>query len=334
MATPSGQIGFSDVNLELGVSPTSTQANMGSAPFRTLAGVPSGQISMSNLQNKSFLSGSGGNVDGLIPGNGYAYHTFTGPGTFTLTSSVSAEILIVGGGGAGGSDGGGGGTGGGGAGGLLYGTLSLTTGSYPIVVGATSADAEGTNGNPSSAFGATANGGGAGGYAGSVAAKQGGSGGGGSAGSPGLGGAAANQSPAVLPFGTLTGYGNNGGGGGSGSPRAGGGGGGAGGVGGTGSPAGGGPSAGGVGRQYTQFEGTLIGLPSLAPLNGFFAGGGAGALGTPSTGGSGGGGNGGPTGTDGLTNSGGGGGGGAAYPNPGSAGGTGGSGIVVIRYPI
>jgi hypothetical protein len=285
------------------------------------------------------LSVTGGNqtpANGLAPGNGYIYHTFTSPGTLTVTGgpgTKSMEVLIVGGGAAGGSDGGGGGTGGGGAGGILDGTLSITPGTYPITVGSATPRSQATNGNPSSAFGATANGGGFGGYAGMVGGAAGGSGGGGTAGSGGLPGGASNQSPAVLPYGTLTGYGfAGGGGGGPGSPRAGGGGGGAAQVGGTGSPGGGGPSAGGNGRQYPGYTGPLIGVPTLAPLSGYFAGGGAGALGTPSTGGLGGGGNGGPTGTDGATNSGGGGGGGASYPNPGVAGGAGGSGIVIIRY--
>ena len=53
MTTPSGQISLSQVNEELDVSPTSTQINMGSAPVRALAEVPSGAIAMSNLQGKS-----------------------------------------------------------------------------------------------------------------------------------------------------------------------------------------------------------------------------------------------------------------------------------------
>jgi len=52
MPTPSGTIGLSDVNAELGFSPT-TLITMNDAAVRTLAGVPSGAISMANLQNKS-----------------------------------------------------------------------------------------------------------------------------------------------------------------------------------------------------------------------------------------------------------------------------------------
>ena len=288
----------------------------------------------------------GGDVSGLQPGNGYQYHTFIEPGTLTITGSpVTAEVLMVGGGGAGGSDGAGGGTGGGGAGGLLYGTLTLTAGSYPIVVAASTPNNEGTSGNPTTAFGAIAQGGGFGQYAGSNTldpGQHGGSGGGGCAGSPGGVGGYSNQ----IPYGTLTGYGYSGGsGGGPGTPRAGGGGGGAGGHGQVipvdlrpNADNGGGPSSGGDGKQYSNFGGELIGIGPLAPLNAWFAGGGGGALGSSTNGGSGGGGAGAPgTGTqasDANNHSGGGGGGAAVYPNPGNSGGSGASGIVVLRINI
>ena len=49
------------------------------------------------------ITASGGNVNGQEPGNGYKYHTFTSPGTFTVSDgSGDIELLIVGGGGAGG----------------------------------------------------------------------------------------------------------------------------------------------------------------------------------------------------------------------------------------
>lgn len=48
----SGQISFNDINVELGVSGT-TQASLGQTSYRTLAGVPSGQISMSNFYGKA-----------------------------------------------------------------------------------------------------------------------------------------------------------------------------------------------------------------------------------------------------------------------------------------
>lgn len=53
MALPaSGPISFNDINVELGVSGT-TQASLGQTSYRTLAGVASGQISMSNFYGKS-----------------------------------------------------------------------------------------------------------------------------------------------------------------------------------------------------------------------------------------------------------------------------------------
>ena len=106
------------------------------------------------------------------------------------------------------------------------------------------------------------------------------------------------------------------------------------------------PGAGGNGLQFPQFTGPLIGVPALAPLNGYFAGGGAGGgIGYPSTpggsiGGAGGGGPSGPTSTGprsgvaAVANSGGGGGGAKAQGGQGYgvSGGAGGSGIVVLRY--
>ena len=85
----------------------------------------------------SVIKASGGDVDGLQPGNGYVYHTFTtlGSGTFTVTEDIDAEILVVAGGGGGGMVDGG--AGGGGAGGVAHCTsLSLTAGDYLLTVGA------------------------------------------------------------------------------------------------------------------------------------------------------------------------------------------------------
>ena len=119
MTTPTGQISLSQVNDELDVSPTSTQINMGSAPVRGLAEVPTGAISMSDLQGKSnaqFVVASGGTV---TTSGDFKIHTFTSGGTFSVSQagnaagSNSVEFLIqAGGGGGGGFNGGGGGGGG------------------------------------------------------------------------------------------------------------------------------------------------------------------------------------------------------------------------------
>lgn len=52
MTLPTGQISMSQVNTELGLASTTT-ISLNQTNVRTLAGVPSGQISMSNLQGKS-----------------------------------------------------------------------------------------------------------------------------------------------------------------------------------------------------------------------------------------------------------------------------------------
>jgi len=68
MTLPAGQISLNDVNVELGYSGT-TQISLNQSDVRTLAGVASGQISMSDLQNKSnasnfiaLIAGSNGNL--------------------------------------------------------------------------------------------------------------------------------------------------------------------------------------------------------------------------------------------------------------------------------
>ena len=103
-------------------------------------------------------------------------------------------------------------------------------------------------------------------------------------------------------------------------------------------------SHGGDGLELTDFSASLIGVPSLAPLNSYFAGGGGGGINSNvpndyGTAGAGGGGQGNkwpnqrPSVMPATVNSGGGGGGGVAHENGSPGGGAGGSGIVVIRYP-
>ena len=312
------------------------------------------------------FSATGGNVDALAPGNGYKYHTFTSPGTFTVSNPGSVEILLVGAGGPGGSSGGGGG----GGGGVVHVTnMSVSAGSYPVSIGPgyggynrstslwdrtnsppySSPTQQPTGGpttfgiNPSSTY-LVANGGG-GGTPMDGSQRPGGSGGGGSRNN--VAGGAATQPTANPGFsnGTITQYGNAGGpssagffpGGGAG----GGGGGGAGGAG-TGSSGPGNGSDAGIGVQFPQFTGPLIGVPSLAPLSGYFGGGGGGGNdGKDVSGGLGGGGNGGRgapnfgpnnPGGNGVNNSGGGGGGAGSGPGDSGSSGGGGSGIIIIRY--
>jgi hypothetical protein len=279
----------------------------------------------------------------------YKIHTFTSPGTFTVTTlgngptvptggpSTVSYMVIAGGGGTGGDR-----AGGGGAGGFREGRdiapsytasplvsptgLTITATTYPVTVGAGGAatpagDPTGTAGSPSIFSTITSAGGG---YPRQSACGSvgGGSGGGGNQRFCGANcGGAGNTPPVSPPQG-------NPGGDGSGPPVYGaGGGGGAGGAGSNGSNTGpGGPGGPGVSTSITS-----------SPVT--YAGGGGGSVwinaGTGGTGGPGGGGNAGSTpspvdGVNGTANTGGGAGGGSAF-NCG-AGASGGSGIVIIRY--
>ncbi len=252
----------------------------------------------------------------------YYYHTFLATDTFTPTSNITVDCLVVSGGGGGGA--GSSGTsragGGGGAGGMKTQTgQSLTSSTaYTITVGA--GGNAGNNGNASSIAGSglttiSTTGGGAGAAGSSAsgtAGSNGGSGGGGIAQS-GAGGTA------------TSGEGNNGG---VGRPNATTGG--AGGGGGKGAVGGNTPtnSAGGDGGAGSE---STYGIVSTYYAGG--GGGGAEALqDTAGVGGIGGGGKGAGSTTvsvAGTANTGGGGGGGAGNSTTASAGG---SGIIVIRY--
>ena len=300
----------------------------------------------------SFISATGGTITTVC--TNFKVHTFTGPGTFCVSSiSSTAEenivsYLVVAGGGGGGKHQ----AGGGGAGGYRelkspttpytaspldgYPTssnrVSITATAFPITVG--SGGAAGTvncagTGTPGavSTFSTitSAGGGGGGGYLNDPdgdPGDNGGSGGGGSSSSqPGGGlsnGGTGNTPPTTPP------QGNNGGGGFTPSPHSGGGGGGAGGVGASITAPGCNGGAGGAGVT-THITGGPV---ARAGGGGGSAGGGPAGGGATSGGGIGGK----STGTQataGTANTGGGGGGGAASNECGASGG---SGIVIIRY--
>ena len=312
------------------------------------------QDSTSNVIGNPFIQATGGTITEC--GN-CRIHTFTGPGTFTVSAAstncaaenVVSYLVIAGGGGGGGTDRGGGG----GAGGFrelkspttpysaspLDGypsspnRVTITAQAYPITVGAGGAANTG-NGGVSTFSTISSAGGGHGSFncgspPGPASAEDGGSGGGGAGGSPN--GGSGNTPPVTPP------QGNNGGTGQvitSPARSSGGGGGGAGGTGANGSVNTG--AAGGAGIA-TSITGSPVtrggggGGHSYQSTSGPIAGG---------AGGSGGGGAGGPwdgcnssspakAGTAGTANTGGGGGGGGAYSGGGAAGG---SGIVIIRY--
>jgi len=294
----------------------------------------------------------------------YKIHTFTAPGTFTVScqgnpsGSNTVEYLVVAGGGSGAAKGPGDAGGGGGAGGFRFASPSLAPLTFPgkplngcaalpvaatgyaVVVGGggtgesnpggpCATNGGGANGVDSSFSTITSTGGGRGSYNNPREAGTGfpgGSGGGGMSGTgPGpVQAGGTGNDPPTSPA-----QGTPGGPYQYASPnRQGGGGGGAICSGGTGatSPA----KAGGDGA----------GLPTGFGANGescgsyrYYAGGGAGGSGSvaAANGGKGGGGDGADPGGNGSCNTGGGGGGAAVHPGS-SGGGNGGSGIVVIRY--
>lgn len=307
-----------------------------------------------------FIVACGGNT--TVTSGDFKTHIFTAPGTFTVTCAGSAagsngvEYMVIGGGGAGGAGCAGGS---GGAGGMRLRTvcgsaspinapapLQVTTGSFPVSVGAGGSNVTSPNsgstsqrGNPGSdsVFSSITSTGGGGGGAGNPASPTGndgvtgGSGGGG--GHSGGNGASGNTPPTTPP------QGNEGKASVPVNEDAGGGGGGAGAAATLGAP-----DAQANGGAGTYIPTTFIGPPApsfgeTGPQGRFFAGGGGGSVrSSPAnpvkgTGGLGGGGDGttGTNGTAGSTNMGGGG-SGSAKPASSNTSGAGGSGIVMIRY--
>ena len=316
------------------------------------------QDSTSNLSGNPYMIATGGTE--TTSGN-CKIHTFTGPGTFTVSQTavcsadnVVSHMVIAGGGGGGSGGGPGGGSGAAGAGGGAGGyrevispsspysgsslngypsapnRVTVTATAFPITVGAGgSATTPGNNSNEgsNSVFSTITSAGGGGGgsrCAPNQNGKNGGSGGGGAGQQPG----GTGNTPPVTPA-----QGNNGGNS-SGPNTAGGGGGGA-------DSAGAAPvnpgSGGGLGAPGGN--GTTSSI-NASPTTRAGGGGGGGGGDAPSghdnaggSGGPGGGGGGGSTGnigSAGSTNTGSGGGGGGS--NPGKNGSAGGSGIVIIRY--
>jgi len=309
-------------------------------------------VNSNEIKNEQlFVAATGGTVTCC---GDYKIHTFTGPGTFTVTCAGNAggsntvDYLVVAGGGGGGAGnpGAGGGAGAGGyressgaaSGcytvsplGACVSALPVTAQGYPITVGGGGAGGSGPGSGLTGCRGSnsvfstiTSTGGGGGDGAGAEANMPGGSGGGGEGGTAFAGGT--GNTPPVSPP-----QGNDGGDGspGTSSRDAAGGGGGATVAGTTGlNPGPGGP--GGTGATSS-----INGTPTAR------AGGGGGGkrscgetqpAGSGGTGGGGAGAFGNAVGGAGTTNTGGGGGGGAYGGGGQGSGGTGGSGIVIIRY--
>jgi hypothetical protein len=343
-------VGRNGSNINASATDLILNANNTTATFIYVDGTEGWRIidtgSLSEVNVPLYVSATGGTI--TTCGN-YKIHSFTGPGTFTVSSagnslgSNSVDYLVVAGGAGGGADGGGGG----GAGGFRESkatgapwtasplasstSLPVTATAYPITVGAggpapNSLPGVGISGNPSIFSTITsAGGGGAGGQYGPSSPTNNGTPGGAGGGvgrtdtTPCKVGAGAGNSPPVSP--------PQGQPGGPFSPNpafAGGSGGGGAIVAGTsGSPSQGGPGGNGATTS-------ISGSPTA------YAGGGGGATwptgGSIGTGGTGGGANGSSyssPATPATANTGGGGGGGAAS---GQLASNGGSGIVVIRY--
>jgi len=299
-------------------------------------------VTDSGLQDEAptaqFITATGGTI--TTSGND-KIHTFTGPGTFTVTSAGNSEgsnkvsYMVIAGGGGGAYEGGAG------AGGYREGKdsfvsytasplactsgpnagLTLPATGYPIVVGAGGGGVKGPGGptpnNPGSisSFSTISSaGGGAGANSPNFTADAGGSGGGGASGSPIQAGGAGNTPPVSPPQGNTGGnYAPN-------SPyHMGGGGGGAGGVGNVPHTSGGGITT------TTSIPGSSTPLAGGGGGGGDNGGHGSNGHGNPGGGGGGGGRN--NCGVAGTANTGGGGGG-----SWNETGGNGGSGIVIIRY--
>jgi len=90
MTLPTGTISMSQVNVELGLSPTAL-ISLNDSAVRALAGVPSGAISMSDLWGKSSFSISGGT--GSVSGS----DTRLGAGSKTVTTSSAFAGTVAGG---------------------------------------------------------------------------------------------------------------------------------------------------------------------------------------------------------------------------------------------
>jgi len=301
-----------------------------------------------------YIAATGGTI--TCSGN-FKIHTFTGPGTFAVSSAGNASgsntvdyLIIAGGAGGGAEEGGGGGAGGyRESSGTTSGSytvsplgsgvsaLPVTATSFPIVVGGggngqTAAGTPAVNGSNSSFSTITSTGGGYGGGQDAQTGNPGGSGGGGhgdGGGNPRSGGT--GNAPPVSPAqgkcggngAGRTGTTNEGAGGGGGATAE-------------GSNGSNSPNPGGTGGPGGAGATSSINATPTAR-----AGGGGGGATTSSgvigTGGAGGGGDGTKSpGTAGAgtvnTGSGGGGGGGNGGAGPLSKGGAGGSGVVIIRY--
>jgi hypothetical protein len=236
MPLPTGSISINQIQSYVGHASGATRS-LGDAAMRAAIGIATGAISMNSFRglNRTYMSVSyPGNSPNATNGN-WRRVEFSSSGTLTINhapdDAPELYYCVVGGGGGGG----GGISGGGGGGGMRTGTMNISPGSYPVVVGAGGSggpggpnSGNGSNGSSSSFNGITSAGGGRGGRF--SAGNAGGSGGGGSVrGNPVSGWPGGNgNTPAVSPpqgknggTGSYTIPGNGAGGGGGGAEQTG-----------------------------------------------------------------------------------------------------------------
>lgn len=185
MTTPcSGEIGVSHINTELNT--VGAARTLGQADGRTLCGVASGSIALSDYYcRSSAMNAIGGIISTYVDGNGWTWkvHTFWSTGTFqviSLGSNPVVEFLLISGGGSGGTPVGSpprGAAGGGGGGTYFAGSFSVSIGAYIANVGL--GGVTNANGGQSSIFGVSRPGGGSGGRYQGISGFNGSSGGGG-----------------------------------------------------------------------------------------------------------------------------------------------------------
>ena len=102
-----------------------------------------------NINPSGVIRATGGTITQITEsGINYTVHTFTSSGAFNVyAGGGDVEYLVVGGGGGSGrGNGSQGANGGGGGGGVTTGSIPLTVGSYPVVVGAGGTGFTGSNG--------------------------------------------------------------------------------------------------------------------------------------------------------------------------------------------
>jgi len=329
-----GAITFSSIGLWRSTAAITSIKIANEVPASFTAG---STFSLYGIRSGGTSKAAGGDI--VVSDGTYWYHAFTKTGVFTpAVPNLSCDYLVVAGGGGGGSnayssgtrDAGGGGAGGlrstvtaTGGGGTIESALTLSTISYPVLIGAGGAGgtvsagdpASGKNGSNSS-FGtifSTGGGGGggtdtAGASVPSNGANSGGSGGGASNGNNVGAGTTSQGFAGGLSYHSAGNFGGGGGGGAGGAGNA------------ATSNAG---AAGGVGVSISAFAST-----TGTGVSNYYAGGGGGS--GPSSQGAGGSGGGGSA-NGGAGSFATGGGGSAAKAGTGGAGG---SGIVIVRYAV